>query len=254
MKKTHIFTLMGMLMFSLLVLGNLQAQEEENIPITADQAFDAYADQVDPLTGEEANVAIVDVRSAAEYYWLGAPAQVDSIVTISGEEFLPYKGKVKMRLGGRFLKFKVEHGRRLRSVFLPVSKVDSIETAPIAYHVPFKIWDEKSCSMTPNADFYDQMNALAHNFDIVILMCRSGGRSNTRDFATENFAAVYEIDQSDEKGGRGGFEGTTYSKVYNGYRGFPGRHTRNQESPSVSWADAGLPIQIGGPPPVFPPE
>jgi hypothetical protein len=159
-----------------------------------------------------------------------------------------------MRLGSRYLKFKVENDGRLHPVFLPVSRVDAIVTAPIAYHVPFKIWDEASCSLVDNPDFADQMNALAKNgeqdagFDIVILMCRSGKRSNTRAFATENFAAVYEIDQPDGTDGRGGFEGTNYQNVFNGYRGFPGRNTRNQETPSVSWVDAGLPIHIGGRP------
>lgn len=253
MKNILKFWSLTILMIAMLVTGNAQA-EDANIPITADQAFDAYANQTDPLTGESASVAIVDVRTTAEYFWLGATAQVDSIVTKSGIEFLPYHGKVKMRLGSRFLKFKVENAGRLRPVFLPVSRVDAIVTAPIAYHVPYKIWDEASASLVLNHDFAGQMNALANNgepgsgFDIVILMCRSGKRSNTRAFATEKFAAVYEIDQPDGTDGRGGFEGTNYHSVFNGYRGFPGRNTRNQETPSVSWADTGLPIHIGGHP------
>jgi Na+-transporting methylmalonyl-CoA/oxaloacetate decarboxylase gamma subunit len=247
------FCFLSILMIAMLVMGNAQA-EDFNIPITADRAFDAYANQTDPLTGESARVAIVDVRTTAEYFWVGTTAQVDSIVTKSGKEFLPHNGKVKMRLGSRFLKFKVEKGERLRPVFLPVSRVDSIVTAPIAYHVPLKIWDEASASLITNDDFAGQMDALAFNvergtgFDVVILMCRSGKRSNTRTFATENFAAVYEIDQPDGTDGRGGFEGTNYHSVFNGYRGFPGRNTFNQESPSVSWADTGLPIHIGGRP------
>ena len=241
------------LIIVMLAVGNAKA-EDANIPITADQAFDAYANQTDPLTGESASVAIVDVRTTAEYFWLGTTAQVDSIVTKSGKEFLPHNGKVKMRLGSRYLKFKVEKNGRLRPIFLPVRQVDAIVTAPIAYHVPYKIWDEASASLVPNPYFADQMNALAKEdepaggFDILILMCRSGKRSNTRAFATENFAAVYEIDQPDGTDGRGGFEGTNYHSVYNGYRGFPGRNTRNQESPSMSWADTGLPIHIGGRP------
>ena len=253
MKKILKFCSLIILMTAILVVGNAQA-EDVNIPITADQAFDAYANQTDPLTGESASVAIVDVRTTAEYFWLGTTARVDGIVTKSGKEFWPYNGKVKMRLGSRFLKFKVERGERLRPVFLPVSRVESIATAPIAYHVPYKIWDEASASLALNLDFADQMNALANNgepgsgFDILILMCRSGKCSNTRVFETGYFAAVYEIDQPDGTDGRGGFEGTNYSNIFNGYRGFPGRNTRNQETPSVSWADAGLPIHIGGRP------
>jgi rhodanese-related sulfurtransferase len=238
-------------MIAMLVIGNAQA--EDNIPITADQAFDAYANQIDPLSGELARVAIVDVRTTAEYFWKGTAAQVESI-DISGEEKIitPYNGKVRLRLGGRFLKFNVEKGERLRPVFLPVSRVNAIKTEAIALNIPYKVWDETGCSLVPNPDFADQMNALADSggpeggFDILILMCRSGIRSNTRDFATENFTAVYEIDRPDGKDGRGGFEGTSYSSVFNGYRGFPGRYTRNQDHPSVSWADSGLPIHIGG--------
>jgi rhodanese-related sulfurtransferase len=253
MKSLLKFCSLTILMIAMLVIGNAQA-EDANIPITADQAFDAYANQADPLTGDSASVAIVDVRTTAEYFWLGTTAQVDSIVTKSGKEFLPHNGKVNMRLGSRFLKFKVQKGERLRPVFLPLSRVDSIVTAPIAYHVPYKIWNEASCSLVPNPDFAVQMNALANNdgqgagVDIVILMCRSGKRSNTRAFATEKFAAVYEIDQPDGTDGRGGFEGTNYHSVFNGYRGFPGRNTLNQETPSVSWVDTGLPIHIGGRP------
>ena len=94
MKNKLKFCFLTILMIATLVIGNAQAQDV-NIPITADRAFDAYANQTDPLTGEPANVAIVDVRTTAEYFWLGTTAQVDSIVTKSGKEFWPYNGKVR---------------------------------------------------------------------------------------------------------------------------------------------------------------
>ena len=61
------------------------------------------------------------------------------------------------------------------------------------------------------------------------------------------FDAVYEIDDPtpDSTGDVGGFEGSPYSEVYNGYHGFPGRLTGVQAVPSVSWKDTGLPIKIG---------
>ena len=62
MKKILKFCSLIILMTAILVVGNAQA-EDVNIPITADQAFDAYANQTDPLTGESASVAIVDVRT-----------------------------------------------------------------------------------------------------------------------------------------------------------------------------------------------
>ena len=252
MKKNIKLFSIGILMVFMLVIGNAQADDAGiNIPITADQAFDAYANQEDPLTGEEEDIALVDVRTGAEYFWLGAPAQVDKILTVSGEKLTPYNGKVKLRMGGRYLKFEVEEDDDLRSVFFPVSKVDSIETTKIAYYVPLLNWDEASYSMVENENYAEQIEALAEDFDIIILLCRSGGRSGKRDFNTGLFKAIYEIDQPDGKSGRGGFEGTTYSNAYNGYRGFPGRYTNNQDHPSVSWKDAGLPIQIGGDPLIF---
>ena len=250
MKKTSTFSLIGILTSIILIVGNVQAEGVANTPISADQAFDAYANQVDPESGESANVIIVDVRTAAEYFWVGTPAEVKSIVPKFGDEIKPYQGKVKLRLGGRFLKFKVENDGHLRPVFLPVSQVDAIKTSPIADHIPLKTWDEERCSLDDdNTDFFrDQLEALAGEDTVIILMCRSGKRSNFKDFAREDFKAVYEIDQPDGTDGRGGFEGTNYSSVYNGYRGFPGRFTRKQESPSVSWADSGLPIHIGAKP------
>ena len=56
-------------MVSMFALGNAYANNA--IPITAEQAFDAYVNQEDPGTGDSTNVAIVDVRAIAEYYWVG---------------------------------------------------------------------------------------------------------------------------------------------------------------------------------------
>jgi len=251
LKRKFNMRFLTILSIAMLVVAHAHAADV-NTPITANQAFDAYANQVDPLSGEPATVAIVDVRTKAEYFWVGTPAQVDAVVTKSGQELIPYNGKVTLRFGSRVLEFEEQRGEDLRPVFLPVNRVDAIDTTAIAYHIPYKIWDEESCSLILNPDFADQMNALARNegdgsgYDIVILMCRSGKRSNTRAFATESFVEVYEIDQPDGTDGRGGFEGTTYGNVFNGYRGFPGRNTGGQDSSSVSWADAGLPIHIGG--------
>jgi rhodanese-related sulfurtransferase len=81
--------------------------------------------------------------------------------------------------------------------------------------------------------------------EVVILYCRSGGRSTdcTYEFDTDAFSAVYEIDDPAGNRGFGGFEGNSYKNVYNGYRGFPGRQTGVQTVPSVSWKDLGLPMK-----------
>jgi hypothetical protein len=54
---------------------------------------------------------------------------------------------------------------------------------------------------------------------------------------------VYEIDDPAGTPGRGGFQGSDYRNVYNGYLGFPSRPTKLQDVPSVSWKDSGLPMK-----------
>ena len=84
------------------------------------------------------------------------------------------------------------------------------------------------------------------------------------DDLAAKFKAFYEIDAPDEQylnpnhnihlAGLGGFQGSIYNGVFNGYSGFPGRPTEMQTArgwekekpngPSVSWKDSGLPIYI----------
>jgi hypothetical protein len=103
------------------------------------------------------------------------------------------------------------------------------------------------CTKDLNPNFTSEIEALASDYDVIILMCHSGKRTSNcvADFNTSLFKAVYEIDQPDGKNGGGGFQGTSYDNAYNGYRGFPLRKTSFQSHPSVSWSDAGLPIHIG---------
>jgi hypothetical protein len=118
-------------------------------------------------------------------------------------------------------------------------------TEDISIHIPTHIWDEAGCTKYANPDFAATIESLSADYDVLILMCRSGKRSNTRDFDTSLFDAVYEIDDPNGKNGRGGFQGTSYGDVYNGYRGYPGRNTWMQDARSASWSDAGLPVHIG---------
>ena len=214
-------------------------------PITAEQAFDAYIDQVDPVSGEDAKVLIVDVRTVAEYYWIGTCAKVDEILTQDDEVIIPYMGKVKLRRK-RFLTFE---DSSLTPVVMPACNVGSMKTSPIATLIPYETWDEESCKKVLNDQFEDSIAALAvdDNVDVIILMCRSGKRTTlcpiTPDIAAL-FTGVYEIEH-ESKNGRGGFQGTSYDNSYNGYRGFPGRKTSCRVYPSVSWCDSGLPIHIG---------
>ena len=239
-KLLRIFSLV--LMVSIFATGVAYANDAA--PITAEQAFDAYANQEDPISGDPATVAIVDVRTTAEYYWVGTCAQVDKIITTQGDEIIPDNGKVKLKSNSRILEFDV-HGHPSS---LKVKRVDAIETSPIARHIPYKTWDDESCEKPLNENFASEIEALvAEGIQVIILMCRSGKRTTEcmGDIDTLLFDAVYEIDQPDGKDGRGGFQGTSYGDVYNGFRGFPGRKTSFQENESVSWSDAGLPIHIG---------
>jgi rhodanese-related sulfurtransferase len=210
-------------------------------PITAEQAFDSVLTQTDPVTGETTSVVLVDVRTRAEYFWVGAASKVDKIFTINDDSFTPDDGKVLLTGNGRFLLFETND----RNKRLQVKKVSEILLSPIAINIPFKLWDEATGTLSINENFATDVGALASSFNVIITFCRSGGRSEDClvDFDTSLFEAFYEIDQPDGKSGRGGFEGTSYSNVYNGYRGFPERLTEIQENPSVSWKDTGLPIK-----------
>jgi len=218
--------------------------------ITAEEAFDAVQTQTDPLTGASAKVALVDVRTRAEYYWVGAPTRVNQIVLRdpSAAPIVPDLGKVRLLHEGKFLEYTVD-GRYGRT---QVAKVARLDMSPISVNIPFKFWDEPSASLVPNPAFNSQIAALATDkgVEVLIVFCRSGSRSSTCGTQIENthqFAAVYEIDdpEPNSAGGVGGFEGSPYGDVYNGYHGFPGRLTEVQTVPSVSWKDTGLPIRIG---------
>jgi rhodanese-related sulfurtransferase len=217
--------------------------------ITAEEAFDAVQTQTDPLSGAAASVALVDVRSRAEYYWVGAPTEVTQIVLDDpgAEPIVPDLGKVRLVKEGKFLEYTLGgHDKRTK-----VDKVVRLDMSPIAINIPYKFWDESTASLLLNPDFDEQIDALAsNNVQVLIVFCRSGSRSSTCATQIENehlFAAVYEIDDPTpgSPGGVGGFEGSPYSDVYNGYHGFPGRLTEIQAVPSVSWKDTGLPIRIG---------
>lgn len=217
------------------------ANDVQPIPITAEEAFDAVQTQTDPISGESTRVALVDVRTRAEYFWVGTACQVDEIMTITGEIITPDIGKIILSDNGRFLNFEL-NGKNRR---LQTRKVFNISLTPIAISIPYFLWNEETAGLIANGNFGQDVEALAEDYNVLIFFCRSGGRSEAclEDFDTTPFDAIYEIDQPDGESGYGGFEGTSYSNVYNGYRGFPERLTEIQDHPSVSWKDAGLPMK-----------
>jgi hypothetical protein len=133
----------------------------------------------------------------------------------------------------------------LQPVILLIGRIKSVNTVDISIQIPTHIWDESGCATYENPDFAAKIDSLSADFDVLILMCRSGKRSDTRAFTTSLFDAVYEIDDPNGSTGHGGFQGSSYHDFYNGYRGYPGRNTRPQDPSSVSWSDAGLPVHIG---------
>jgi rhodanese-related sulfurtransferase len=160
----------------------------------------------------------------------------------NGSTVVPDLGKVILDHEGKFLTYTL-NGRKKRVL---VKKVASIKHSPIAINIPFKLWNEKTAKLEGNPDFAtDIANLVQDGIEVVIVYCRTGGRSTdcTYEFDTSQFFAVYEIDDPAGMRGFGGFEGSSYNNVYNGYLGFPGRQTSVQTVPSVSWKDSGLPMK-----------
>ena len=125
----------------------------------------------------------------------------------------------------------------------------------MSFNVPVERRDPVTTEKKLNPNFGKEIDALVENSNpsAMIFYCRSGQRSSTgcyfpycpRTFFDFNAGIeYYEVEAVDENGnavnGKGGFEGSSSSNVYNGYRGFPGRL-----GDPVSFKDTGLPIVIG---------
>ena len=113
--------------------------------ITAEEAFDAVQLQEDPITGADAKVALVDVRTRAEYEWVGTPAKVKQIVLkdTTALPIVPDLGKVKLVNRTGFLEYSLlQYTVDGRHKWTPISKVAKLDTLPIAINIPYKLWDE----------------------------------------------------------------------------------------------------------------
>lgn len=219
-------------------------------PITADEAFDAVQQQIDPISGEETRVILVDVRDPLEVFFNGAAAQVTEIhLKDNGTESVdePVNGKVRLLQNGELIEYEMATTGGTELKLVELSKVTQLITEPIAINIP--IWRRTEQEWKTNGkSFYPAVAKLARAYDVVILYCRTGGRSSIAGdgIAPGLFAAVYEIDDPGGQNGHGGFSGPGYSEKYNGYAGFPERVTppdpASNDNGSVSWMDAGLPI------------
>jgi len=239
------------------------------MPITAEQAFDAVTMGVDPVTGKHysaGQIVIVDVRTPPEYQFQGTAGKVDHIL-LRGDEtpVVPDLGKALLTPNGRYLEYRVDGEARRTGV----GAIAELVTSAIATNVPCATWNEQTTEMDPAPDrFRKGIGALAEaGVKVVISMCNSGGRSTAclvkfvPDDIAARFDAFYEIDRHGDGylnpehkvhlAGLGGFQGSVYDGVYNGYSGFVGRDTGMQpdrgwrhgrpRGPSVSWKDSGLP-------------
>ena len=130
------------ILFSVLFCSTISAQVVP-IPITAEQAFDAVQTQTDPITGMETTVVLVDVRTRAEFFWVGAASQVDEIKTAKGKTYIPDYGKVLLVDEGKFLVFNV-NGLNKR---IQVKEVSMVNLSPVAINIPFLLWDEENCTL-----------------------------------------------------------------------------------------------------------
>ena len=81
--------------------------DDPPIPITAEQAFDAVQNQSDPISGETKSVALIDVRTRAEYFWVGAACQVEEITTSKGDTIVPDNGKVFLTRDGKRIEYEL---------------------------------------------------------------------------------------------------------------------------------------------------
>lgn len=230
-------------LFAVAAFGTALAQGP--IPITADEAFDAFQHQVIPGTVTPASVILVDIRDPLEYFSSGAAATVTEI-TFSGEDDCPKAayfacdgslGKVRLLPGGNSIEYEVD-GMLMGPE--PVKCISSLKLEAIAVNVPF--WRLAESGFKKNAkDFYPAIEKLARDYDVLILFCRTGGRSSIAGTGVIEreilpYGSVYEIDDPTGLPSHGGFSGPAY-KAYNGYAGFPGRLLE-----PVSWLDSGLPI------------
>lgn len=190
-----------------------------------------------------------------QLYWTGQPAQVNKITLKHGDEFAPFNYKSTLRTnGGRNSKL-VSDGLTFQA-----DKVESVDLSPIAFSIPVEYRNVTTDEKSLNTKFGMDMSNLFSSIpgEAAIFFCRSGMRSSVGcyiHYCTELLQVAgsgmtfYEVDAVDEntgeeKSGNGGFEGSTYSNKYLGYRGFPGRLDVTPNS-AVDFKDAGLPIVIG---------
>jgi rhodanese-related sulfurtransferase len=252
--KRQIYAFAAMIAFLALTAFSAARADppEKLVSITADDAFDAVALQVDPASGEFADVYLIDVRDPYEVFMNGGPATVDEIRLwgdAAGDGIVPDDGRVRLVQEGKFVEYEV-NGRYRRE---QVRDIEGMTTIPLATNIPLwrliltdtgPDWDKNSAE-----DFPATVAAKYPTVATLIVFCRTGGRSSQAGAllleyaqANEIYWTLYEIDDPDGERNHGGFSGPAYGGALAGYDGFPGRFTDRARVPSASWVDAGLPV------------
>jgi len=219
----------AMFMVSLISIGSARAYKQ----ITANEAFDKWVE----------GAKIIDVRTAAEYFWVGSCAKVINITLKDGTEIVPDHGKALEYMG--YEVYWVGGTLEVKSV----KDIANITTEAIAYNIPWKMW-ANGLTKTSDEKYKAGGIVVKYLFGLIvqekfpdkttpiITMCRSGDRSEAAAAYLEDlgYEEVYEIDNKvaveaaeaagkpvGKRGGHGGFQGGSYSNIYNGYRGYPNR-------------------------------
>ncbi len=136
---------------------------------------------------------------------------------------------------------------------------------PVAYLVSWMVFEgldqNGNTKLKKNPDFDQLIEQVfgSNKNQPLIVMCACGIRSTYAAERLEQlgYTNVYEIDNklkeiSSYPGGYGGFQGSPYNDMYNGYKAYPDRLPAgyvktvtsdiDNEDYSVSWMDTGLPI------------
>lgn len=218
----------------------------------------AMQGQFGPAAGGS-KVIVIDVRTPDEVYWIGVPAQVNSITLKSGGVIVPdyYNVTLNTDADGSAPSLHYKVNGVAQSTL--TSNVASTYLTGISYNVPVEFIDTNTGIKHLNDKFGQQIDAIIRETDAdrIIFFCRSGLRSSIGCYyefcpfeqlfpgVLQQQMFAFEV-ESAITNGRGGFEGTSYSDSMIGYRGFPGRYTASAGlTESVAFKDRGLPIKIG---------
>ena len=194
-RQIHAFAVMTALLVLTVFTAARAVPPTKLEAITADEAFDAVALQIDPKSGDPADVYLIDVRDPYEVFMNGGPAEVTEILfrgDEAGDGIEPQDHRVRLVQEGKFVEYEV-HGRYHREL---VRDIEGMTTVPLATNIP--LWRLK-LEFKPDTgiDYWDKTTAedfpetVADNYPTdatLIVFCRTGGRSSQAGALLLNYA------------------------------------------------------------------